>query len=252
MNDLFLNTLDGFTKQALADPGNVDLRLVIADFFEENGRPDVAECYREEEPSLADLEPDRDADYRRGWLSLVLQHPCLSSIVTSGSTPLIVAVPTNDDDLYWANGYIPLQGKWYFGIRHGMIERVCCSADWWFKAGMALLDHHPISWLTFCDVHPGDFIISNETAIELVPRELFLIEPTGYHLMLSAELRGRGFDMTNGILFSSPSEAAREFSEAAMRISHTITSTEDREPLRHRLLDEARLRGIDPNTIRLY
>lgn len=131
----------GFVETICANPDDVAVRLIHADWLEEHGQEKRAEFIRLQcrEPSFEEPgshERDLLTSHWRNWCGPVLreydsQRPgCLNLRYTAG---------------------LRGEGVW-IEFRCGWVERVLCTSPWWDRWGPPLVRSQPIRRLTTTDL----------------------------------------------------------------------------------------------------
>jgi uncharacterized protein (TIGR02996 family) len=142
----------------VADPDDDTVRLVAADFLEENGDPDRAAFIRiqielarlEAEGQGKSLEVDHLRAKERSFLGPLSVYRRLWS---AEACPELVKMPSR------GSGRDPLEGMTVEGAerlmwRRGFVEGVTCSAEQWSRHGAAVRQRNPIRDLSL--THPGE------------------------------------------------------------------------------------------------
>lgn len=146
-----------FLAAISANPDDDSLRLVAADFLEENGDPDRAMFIRIQ-VELARLEtiglgksPEVD-HLRRKERAFLGPLSVFRSLWAAEACPELVRIGSRSHSLD-APGSMTVEGAETIFFRRGFVEGVACSAEQWLQHARAIRSRNPVQRLLLFSVH---------------------------------------------------------------------------------------------------
>jgi uncharacterized protein (TIGR02996 family) len=146
----------------LARPADDGVRLVYADWLDENGQPERAEFVRVQ-VAIAQLEASepqgKDAAFIAGYRSSLHRNESVMCAVIGGQCRCILCLQAREGELLNGKGWQLWQDECHriippgahipsvitFG--RGFIESVTCTAADWLQHGDAIRAAHPVTWV---------------------------------------------------------------------------------------------------------
>ncbi len=128
-----------FVAAIVADPDDDTVRLVAADFLEENGDPDRAAFIRIQ-CALARLEADKLGKSLEADTLRAKERAFLGPLSTSRLFWALDACP----ELVRMGAQMHVEGAERLTWRRGFVERVTCPATEWLKHGVAVRARQPV------------------------------------------------------------------------------------------------------------
>ena len=131
-----------FLNAIVADPEENSLRLVAADFLDENGNPDRAAFIRVQ-IALVNLETSglRDSreasDLLKRELAYIGPRSVFRPLWAAEECPELVSIPTSGQALH-------VEGADRLVWRRGFVERVFCPAAVWLRHGVVVRERNPV------------------------------------------------------------------------------------------------------------
>ncbi|HJZ58464.1 MAG TPA: TIGR02996 domain-containing protein [Gemmataceae bacterium] len=143
-----------FLRAIVADPDDDTLRLVAADWLEENGQPERADFIRVQ-VELARLAasglgetPQAEALRRRERVYLGPKSHYALTWAAEECPELVRILPREKGSNPLAT---PIEGADRVTYRRGFVEAVRCSGEEWLQHGAAIRERHPVREVTLTD-----------------------------------------------------------------------------------------------------